>query len=166
MQKLRKLHFTKLDQATAESQSLLKSGYVQHGNWTLAQICRHLYLVQDASIAGYPKWMSLFAFLRPLFRRLLLPRLMQGNSPTGIRTAGIFVPAKELDDAEEVTKFMESAQRFEAHSGPLRSSRVWTHEQARLATTPCGPCITPLAVSGTELVQASAATVGDPLKLR
>ncbi len=117
MTNLRTLKFENLQAATSEVQQLLQNGYQQRGNWTLGQICRHLYLVQDPSIDGYPKWMSLFAFMRPAMRRLLLPRLMSDDSPTGIPTSGIFVPPDDLDDETEVAGFIESIARFHAHEG-------------------------------------------------
>ncbi|MEL6104906.1 MAG: DUF1569 domain-containing protein, partial [Planctomycetota bacterium] len=49
--------------ASCPSQAVSRNavtGYQMHGNWTLAQVCRHLRLTQDASIDGYPGWMSLF----------------------------------------------------------------------------------------------------------
>ncbi|MCS7471335.1 DUF1569 domain-containing protein [Stieleria sp. ICT_E10.1] len=103
--------------AVDDAQQLLASGYVRHGNWWLGQICRHLVLVQDPSVDGYPIWMSLFAPLRPLIRRLLLPKLLSGDSPRGIRTSPIFVPPNNLDDAAEVDAFAASVERFANHSG-------------------------------------------------
>ena len=89
------------------------------GNWSLGQACRHLRLTYDASIKGYPKWMSLFAPARPLMRWLLLPRLLRGDSPAGIRTVAIFVPPADLDDAAEVIAYSESVERFQRHDGYL-----------------------------------------------
>ncbi|QDV40608.1 hypothetical protein Enr13x_04140 [Stieleria neptunia] len=73
---LRDLKFETLGEAVDDARQLLASGYVRQGNWSLAQICRHLVLVQDPSVDGYPAWMSLFAPLRPLMRRLLLPKCL------------------------------------------------------------------------------------------
>ena len=64
-----------LSAAVVEAESLLASGYDRRGQWAIGQICRHLCLVQNPSVDGYPKWMSLFAFLRPLMRWWLLPKL-------------------------------------------------------------------------------------------
>ena len=114
---LRTVRFQTLDQAVAEARSLLQSGYRQRGKWSLGQVCRHLCLVQDPSIDGYPAWMSLFAFLRPLMRRLLLGRILQGNSPRGIPTSPVFVPPANLDDAMEVEAFAASVARFQDHQG-------------------------------------------------
>ena len=117
MTDLRNLKFDDLAAAVEEADSLLQSGYEKHGNWTLGQTCRHLCLVQDPSIDGYPKWISLFAFMRPLMRRFFLGRLMHGNSPRGIPTASIFVPPRDLDDQAEVAKFRDSVARFKSHQG-------------------------------------------------
>jgi hypothetical protein len=79
--------------AGQEARRLLESGYERHGNGSLGQICRHLRLVQDPSIDGFPKWMGWFAFLRPLMRRFLLPKLLRGASPTGYDPSGLIARA-------------------------------------------------------------------------
>lgn len=117
MEQLRELHFDDLNAAVEEARSLLNSGYNRSGNWSLGQICRHLMLVQDPSVDGYPKWMSLFAFLRPLMRHFLLPKLLGGDSPRGIRTASTFMPPTDVDDAAEVEAFAESVKRFHQYRG-------------------------------------------------
>ncbi|WP_261340107.1 DUF1569 domain-containing protein [Rhodopirellula europaea] len=117
MSDLRTLQFEDLDDAVREARSLLHTSYVPCGNWSLGQICRHLTLVQNPSVDGYPAWMSLFAFLRPAMRKFLLPKLRRPDSPRGIRTSSMFVPPDETDDAEEVDAFARSVDRFRAHSG-------------------------------------------------
>ena len=115
----RQLVFKGLEEAVTECQALLDSGYQRGGNWTLAQACRHLRLTQDASINGYPPWMSLFAPVRPLIRWLLLPRLLRGDSPAGIRTAAIFLPPEDMQDQVELNEFTKSVERFQQHTGYL-----------------------------------------------
>ena len=117
MSELRSLQFETLGAAVEDARQLLASGYTRHGNWSLGQICRHLVLVQDPSIDGYPAWMSLFAPLRPLMRRWLLPKVLRPDSPRGIRTAPMFVPPDSLDDAAEVEAFSASVERLINHSG-------------------------------------------------
>ncbi|MCA9134189.1 MAG: DUF1569 domain-containing protein [Planctomycetales bacterium] len=117
MTSLRTLQFADLDAAVTDARQLLSDGYERHGKWSLGQICRHLSLVQDPSLDGYPWWMSAFAFLRPAMRRLLLPRLLSGDSPQGIPTSRVFVPPAEVDDAVAVEAFAHSVARFAAHSG-------------------------------------------------
>ena len=117
MTELRNLNFENLEAAVDEAFLLLNSGYEQKGKWTLGQVCNHLCRVQDPSVSGYPAWLSLFAFMRPLMRKIFLPRLMQGDSPRGIPTAPNFVPPEQVDDAAEVEKFCESVARFKAHHG-------------------------------------------------
>jgi hypothetical protein len=114
---LRDLKFETLGKAVDDARQLLATGYVRQGNWSLGRICRHLVLVQDPSIDGYPAWMSLFAPLRPLMRRWLLPKVLRPDSPRGIRTAPMFVPPDNLDDAAEVEAFSASVERLINHSG-------------------------------------------------
>ena len=117
MNELRSLQFENLDAAVDDARGLLASGYTRHGNWSLGQICRHLVLVQDPSIDGYPAWMSLFAPLRPLKRRWLLPKLVGPDSLPVIRTAPTFMPPDNLDDAVEVEAFSASVERLINYSG-------------------------------------------------
>ena len=117
MSNLRNLRFENLDTAVADARLLLREGYTRQGNWTLGQICRHLTLVQDPSVDGYPKWMSLFAFMRPIMRRFLLPKILGDDSPRGIRTSSMFVPPENVDDASEVEAFAKSVERFHRHVG-------------------------------------------------
>jgi hypothetical protein len=114
----RNLNFETLEEALEESRQLLSTGYVRNGNWSLAQACHHIRLTIDASVDGYPWWMSIAAPIRPILRWLLLPKLLRGDSPTGIKTAGMFVPPDDLDDANEVEQLGISIGRFQAHVGP------------------------------------------------
>lgn len=118
MDQLRQLQFDDIRDAVADAHQLLTCGYIQQGNWSLGQICRHLTLVQEGSIVGYPTWMSLFAPLRPLMRRFLLPRLLGRDSPRGIRTASIYVPPDHLDDTVEWNDFADSVDRLLQYSRP------------------------------------------------
>ncbi len=61
--------------------------------------------------------MSLFAPIRPIFRRLMLPRVLNGTSPAGVKTASVFIPPNELEDALEVEAFAESVRRVLEHEG-------------------------------------------------
>lgn len=109
----RQIHFEDLDDAIHECERLLRTGYTKSGNWTLGQICCHLRLTIQSNMDGYPRWMVVLGYpLRPLLRRFMLPRLLSGNSPGGIRTAGIFVPPRELDDESEVERFKECTIAF------------------------------------------------------
>jgi hypothetical protein len=117
MQSLRQIQFERLDEAVLEAYSLLESGYERCGNWSLGQICRHLILVQDPSIDGYPRWMSFFAPLRPVLRWWLLPKLLQVDSPRGIRTSNVFMPPNNVDDRAEVECFSQSVARLNEHTG-------------------------------------------------
>ena len=47
----------------------------------------------------------------------LLPKLLSGDSPRGIRTASAFMPAADTDDAAEVAKFRDSVGKLLRHEG-------------------------------------------------
>ena len=109
---LRTLQFDGLGEAAKEAESLLASGYRRHGQWSLGQICRHLCLVQDPCMDGYPAWMSLFAPIRPVMRRTLMRKILSGDSPVGIRTAPRFAPPDDVADRREVEALRQSVERF------------------------------------------------------
>lgn len=118
----RDLTFEFLNQAVEESESLLCDGYSKSGNWTLAQIACHLRLTIEKNMLGYPRWMVIVGYpLRPFLRRLVLPKLLAGNSPNGFRTAGIFVPPENLDDVSELDKFKKCVESFTESDQPLHA---------------------------------------------
>lgn len=51
----RKLHFNDLDQAIAEAERLLESGYQSAGNWNCSQCCGHLNEWLRYPIDGFPQ---------------------------------------------------------------------------------------------------------------
>lgn len=103
-----------------ECQRLLDDGYRKGGQWSLGQICWHMRLTMDAHRQGYPLWMSLFAPVRPFFRKFLLPRLLAGDSPAGLKTASIFQPPESVEDAGELRLLQESIVAFQKHQSPLK----------------------------------------------
>jgi len=118
----RKLKLNTLDDVIAECSRLLENGYHPTGNWSLAQICAHLRLTMEANMQGYPRWMTAVGLpLRPLLRRFALPRLLAGNPIQGLKTAGMFIPADNLDDATELDKLEECALKFIESTEPLHA---------------------------------------------
>lgn len=127
----RELKLDNLDDTVAECRRLLETGYLRNGNWSLAQICNHIRLTIEANMQGYPMWMTALGLpMRPLLRHFALPRLLAGNSIQGVRTASMFVPSANLDDAAElvelencVREFQQSTRPLHAHPGFGRMSR-------------------------------------------
>lgn len=115
----RKLQFEKLEQAIAECRRLLDSGYQKTGNWSLANACQHVRLTIESNMQGYPWWMSMAAPIRPFMRVFMLPKLLRGDSPKGLPTAGMFVPSGESSDREEVEAFAKCVESFLHHQGKL-----------------------------------------------
>lgn len=114
------LHLDSLDDAISECRRLIRVGYVTSGNWSLGQICYHIRTTIDANMNGYPTWMAALGYpLRPFLRVLVLPRLLSGRSLSGVKTARMFVPPVDLDDAAEVELLAECIKRFQQNRGPL-----------------------------------------------
>ncbi len=109
----RELHLACLDDAIGECERLLESGYSKSGNWSLAQICCHLRLSIECNMTGYPKYMTILGYpLRPILHYLILPRLLSGDSPSGIKTAGVFIPPDDVVDEHEVERFKRCVAEF------------------------------------------------------
>lgn len=129
----RELKLDRLGDALSECTRLIDSGYTQAGNWTLGQMCQHLRLTMEANMHGYPRWMTAVGMpLRPILRAFALPRILDGNSISGIRTAGMFVPPGGLDDTEQFRLFEECVREFENHAKPLHPHPGFgrmTHEE-------------------------------------
>ena len=69
---------------------------------------------------GYPGWMVLLGSpMRPILRRFVLPRLLEGNSVQGVRTAGMFVPPENLDDSSELERFENCVTEFKRSTSRL-----------------------------------------------
>ena len=51
----------------------------------------------------------------------MLKRLLSGNSPSGIKTAKIFVPPADIDDEEGLSLYLESIERFQDYQGALHT---------------------------------------------
>lgn len=118
----RNLVFDSLDQGLAECEHLLSVGYSPMGKWTLAQICFHIRKTIEKNMAGYPAWMTILGYpLRPILRSAMLPRLLNGNSPKGIKTAGMFVPPENLDDRHELVALSECVSEFLDFKMPLHA---------------------------------------------
>lgn len=117
--KRRKLNFEKLEQAVAECHRLLDSGYQKAGKWSLADACEHIRLTIESNMQGYPWWMSLAAPIRPIMRAMMLPRLLRGDSPAGLPTAGMFVPSGNATDRDEVEAFEKCVDSFRRYDGKL-----------------------------------------------
>jgi len=115
----REIHFDKLSDVAAECQRLQKSGYTKNGKWSLGQICRHLRLTVEANMNGYPKWMIIAFPLRPILRWFMLGKLLSGKSPTGVKTAGVFIPPANLEDDVEVMMLIDCLELFAKHEGKL-----------------------------------------------
>lgn len=80
----------------------------------------HLRLSIEANMNGYPLWMVVLGYpLRPFLRWLALPKLLACNSPSGIRTAGKFIPENDLDDTHEVERFKNCVTEFLQTDRPM-----------------------------------------------
>lgn len=118
----RKLQLKHLEEASQEVDRLLTVGYERMGNWSLGQICLHMRLTMESNMRGYPSWMVVLGFpLRPILKWFALPMILSGKSPNGIKTAPMFVPPNDVNDAEEVERFKSCVQEFLASDSPLHA---------------------------------------------
>ena len=118
----RELRLADLDALLGECRGLYESGYERRGKWSLGQMCCHLRLTMESNMRGYPRWMTVMGWpLRPVLRRFALPRILDGRSINGVKTAGMFVPAEGLDDGEELAKLERCVAAFRGWSEELHA---------------------------------------------
>jgi len=112
----RTLHFTNLDQILVEV-DLLRAGHHTVGNWSLAQICRHLADSFSGSMDGFG--VRNHRVMRFLFgRRALRDALRHGIAPGFTVTDRLTPPADVVLD-ETVAELVCAVERYKQFIGPM-----------------------------------------------
>jgi hypothetical protein len=114
----RTLQFENLGQVAQEVERLRRDGYARAGNWGLAQVCEHLALALEATMAGFPRPFPWWV------RRLVGPGLRAWVLGTGRLPAGLPVPAGVAppaapEEGAAVRHLREALERFARFDGPL-----------------------------------------------
>lgn len=135
----RSLKFDSLEDAVAEAERLLASGYEARGKWSLAQACGHCSQWLQFGIDGkYPVPL----FLKPVFfvvsrisgQKMLRKIIDEGRMSAGMPTAPATVPLESKignaqrpapEDVAAVKELREVVERFNRHSGPIARSPVF-----------------------------------------
>ena len=79
----RKLHFSNYDEVLSEARRLAAAPTRQLGNWSLGQICRHLGIAMDRSIAGEQPFRV--PWKRRLMGRLYRWSVLNRGFPPGVK---------------------------------------------------------------------------------
>jgi len=112
----RPLSYDSLDQIMPDVERLLE-GHTTVGNWSLAQICRHLATILRVVVdlpASTPSDPSL------LFGEERKREFMEsGTFPEGVPTAPPFEPPGPLDDREEAAGLRQAIAHYAASPGPV-----------------------------------------------
>ncbi len=118
----RALRYETLDEVMPDVERLLE-GHTTVGNWSLAQICRHLATVMrrvvdlPASTPSDPsKWVP-----EEEKRRVL----ESGVLPEGLPGPTDLMPPKSLDDREEAEGLRAAIAHYRASSGPVIPHRIF-----------------------------------------
>jgi len=113
--KRRWLRFESLEEAGAEAQRLLESGYERAGNWDLGQVCHHLARALDLSRTGFQfAWPSRMKILGPF----ILPIVLKTRwIPTGVKLPKGAEPVSGLDQTKEVEDLVRALREFHDHPG-------------------------------------------------
>lgn len=123
----RTLHFERLEDAVADAQVLLDNGYERLGSWSLAQCCRHLSLLMQYPLDGFPAFPLSMRVSMWVLRHTYAPRMLKkildaGQWPEGIPTDGNSVPNQVDSDADGVHELRNAVSRLMDHSGELKPS--------------------------------------------
>lgn len=128
--KKRDLSFDDFDAMIGEVQSLLNSGYVSHGNWTLAQACGHVSDWMRFPMDGFPTaplpMRAIFWVMKktigPGMKRKIMAEGFKGGMPTAPET----VPKSDaMTDSQAVAQLQETVDRVKSFSGELIPSPLF-----------------------------------------
>ncbi len=112
----RTLHFTNLDEVLADV-DLLRAGHHTVGNWSLAQICRHLADSFSGSMDGFG--VRNHRVMRFLFgRRALRDALLHGIA-TGFTVTERLTPPADVVLDETSAELVRAIDRYKQHTGPM-----------------------------------------------
>ena len=124
----RKLAFAALADVVADAEMLLAKGYDRAGNWDLAQVCGHLADWMRFPMDGFPKLPLLlrpvFAAVRVTIGKKIRNKIIAEGFSAGSRTMPQTVPPPG-NDAVAVAKLKETAERFQAFTGPIHPSPLF-----------------------------------------
>ena len=110
------IRFPDLDEIMPDVDRLLE-GHTTVGNWSLAQICRHLATVMRLTVdlpASTPHDASRWVGAEP--KRQFFE---SGMVPEGIQTSPRLLPGEALDEREEAEGLRQAIAHYKASPGPV-----------------------------------------------
>ena len=114
----RLLVFDELSQVMPEVRRLVP-GYQAVGNWTLAQICKHLADSFDGSLDGFD--LSVHRLKRFFIHRQMLNRALTKGIPPGYTVNENLTPPRGVELEPAVDALSRAMDRYENHSGNLHA---------------------------------------------
>jgi hypothetical protein len=112
----RSLRYSNVDEILSDVDRLL-NGHTTAGNWSLAQICRHLATVMRRSVdlpASTPYDASVWSGAEQK-RRFF----ESGSFPEGIPTSAQLSPVESLNPREEAEELRQTIAYYKASAGPV-----------------------------------------------
>ncbi len=121
----RKLRFGRFEAVTTDIQHLHEAGYMQLGDWNLAQICDHLTRFMRMSLEGFP-----FQFpwiVRRVLGPLVLKPLVLWTHwiPTGAKAPPVLMPHRTPQEQPAVQTMTEMLHRARNHPGEFHPSPLF-----------------------------------------
>lgn len=131
MAQRRTLRFNSYSEVIQEIESLQKNGYSKGGNWSLAQICRHISYYHKGALDGFASkmpWIIRVTMGKFFLNKLLKERTYKEGNQTDPRS--VFTP--EPDEKQAIEEAITLLKRLEATTTPLHPSGFFgemTNEQ-------------------------------------
>lgn len=127
----RKLTFDSLEQVEPDIRMLL-AGHLAVGNWSLAQICKHLADSFVGSIRGFD--LRNHRWKRTFFRRPMLRFTLRNGIPENYMVDPNLTPKPEIAMDDSVQMLRAAIERYVQHTGQLHAHplfgkmprEVWT----------------------------------------
>jgi hypothetical protein len=115
----RVVRFHELRDVVSEVERLLP-GHRTLGRWTLAQICNHLAGALRCTVEGFPADLSVPWIVQQTAGRVAFRVILAtGWIIEGFKLPAKYLPAAELDAAQEAAALAKAIERFETSPTPL-----------------------------------------------
>lgn len=119
----RTLAFSSFEEVLDDVRRMRNTPHRTLGQWSLAQVCRHLGSTFHASIDGIK--LSGSRLRRFLFGRKFLAWTFKNGMPKGITVDRALNPPLECDVDESIRSLEDAIQRYQAHTGTLKPHPIF-----------------------------------------
>lgn len=119
----RTLHFDDLSQVLADAQTMSRRPHQSVGNWTLAQVCKHLADTIHGSVDGIR--LGQHTLRRIFLGRVILRWTYKNGIPPGVTLDPRLNPPPDCDFENAFAELQRAVSRYAAYTGRLKPHPIF-----------------------------------------